>query len=728
MDSKLKKTESVCGNCGNAGAHFYYKSAGITKFKRFNRVGNNYLADHRVFVFQPPHRLIRDDGQFIEPDYVAVFGDVFSYWADAGNQTEVSFCSRACAIAFSKLKNALLFRVTDGVVILPQQTHLDEYAQKHGLDHCLGAMESNSWEQPDEELRALLKARLQFPKRLFTLGMVVVDKGMNSLAEAAAQKLQDDYPLEMVVDYCFLLYFRIGKLDRADILYRKVLQENATLEALGSVRLSNWALAITGSDFTRARTLSWKAVELCPTSVEIIENHLSVLCAKAPDEAMDFLARHTADLATDVGFYSAGLTCLSSGQYAMAEEYLRAAASCKSDPLTSRYLAETLFCLGRYGNALNEVRDGVMSLEGYTVQGLPDLDGVQRFGYRLPYDQKRYLRKAFLALEGKLLCELGEQEAGRQRIKDSMDITLGFLSEEPLFNDLDQYVAGYPSRDRMASELAQAHLHIASVTREMNRQTVRVESLSSLIDAIAEVKSQWGKTALTFKEQILQDSAAEDFAARIHSFSLFLRQTNEERYTGARRTLRVRYQHLPEKVIEQLTNAEFLLSELAAFDAVPVCAGVVIELCKAVETGLNRLLVEAYVKWANASKKHPLVVTLMARDGREFPLEVTRAGATRNLMLGDLACLCRSDDPKWLDFLQVRCASAADWIRSELPDIILIVKDKFRNGCAHYSSADYGRAAQLDDLLSSHRVFERLDSLACEFSQSSRGDITGRSY
>jgi hypothetical protein len=140
----------------------------------------------------------------LDSDYITEFGDLFAYWC-ADPQT-VSFCSRSCAIAYSNENNLLLVRVTDSLYITPHQSYFDQYAREHNLEGVLAIMESDTWESPEEELRALLKApRLVLPDRYFTLGMVLLDRGMNSLGEAAVQKMLDNYPLATVITYCSFL-------------------------------------------------------------------------------------------------------------------------------------------------------------------------------------------------------------------------------------------------------------------------------------------------------------------------------------------------------------------------------------------------------------------------------------------------------------------------------------------------------------------------------------------
>jgi tetratricopeptide (TPR) repeat protein len=719
----------TCLNCGNPRTCCIYRSAPIAKLKRFRRVGDRYSADHRLFRYSPDGpRLLRDDGRILSPDFATVYGDVFAYWIKMEEAAqEIPLCSRACAIEYSINHDVLLCRVTDSVIITPQQPDLDRYSQEHNLECGLATMESDTWQSPEDELRALLKAKLPFPKRFFTLGMVVLDKGMNSLCQAAVKKMLDDYPLDAVVDLCFMLLWRMGELDQGDSLYEKLLQEKGTYAAVGGSRLSNWALLVGGKDPQRALTLSQKAVALCPTSVPIIENHLMILCAAPPDEAMRFLSAHVHDLSSDVGFYAAGRIYMRSGQFASAEDYLRAADSCKADPITKRYLAETLFCLGRYADALNETRIGMGSLEDYPVDGLPDLDGVRRHHYEYPYQQKKSLRKSFLALEGKLLCTLGEEEAGKQRIRDCLDISVDVELGEELFADLNEYVGAYATREKLESDLAAAHLRIAAATQAADRQRFKVDSLGALIDAIAEVQSQWRNALISLKEDLLQDVAAESFASRIHTFPILLRRLNRDRYKEVRRLCRGRYQNLPEKVIEQLANADFLTKELTAFEGAPVYAGAVIETCKALETSLNRLLVETFVVNCNACcESAPLLINVFTRSGREFALALTYRGTPRHLMLGELASLCGSNERRWVDFLGADCVAVAGWVRSELPAILTTVKDQFRNGCAHYDSADRNRVVQLNDLLGSNRVFERLDALARTLSsQSRRGNARG---
>jgi hypothetical protein len=283
-------------------------------------------------------------------------------------------------------------------------------------------------------------------------------------------------------------------------------------------------------------------------------------------------------------------------------------------------------------------------------------------------------------------------------------------------------VGTYVPRQKIESELAEAHLRVADLTRTADRERCKTDNLESLIDAIAGVQGHWRDALVSLKQDLVQDSAAESFAARIHTFATLLRGLNQDSYREIHKACRARYKFLPDKVIEQLTNADFLIEKLATFESAPVYAGAVIEMCKALETALNNALVETFVNHINYTQWAPLLINTTQRRGERVRLEVTWQRGPKHLSLGALALLCRSDDSAWIDFLDTRCLQIADWTRSELSEIITTVKDKFRNGCAHESSADRTRAVELREFLDSNRVFERLDSLACSFSHASRGE------
>jgi hypothetical protein len=103
----------------------------------------------------------------------------------------------------------------------------------------------------------------------------------------------------------------------------------------------------------------------------------------------------------------------------------------------------------------------------------------------------------------------------------------------------------------------------------------------------------------------------------------------------------------------------------------------------------------------------------VTQTGQEKTISlVLSGGAPKPLMLADLACFIASSNDTWRQYASKKYDSFSEWIFTDIPMIVLDIKDRFRNGCAHSSSAMQAKAQAMIDYLEEKRVFEYLDEIA----------------
>ena len=163
-------------------------------------------------------------------------------------------------------------------------------------------------------------------------------------------------------------------------------------------------------------------------------------------------------------------------------------------------------------------------------------------------------------------------------------------------------------------------------------------------------------------------------------------------------------------MIEQLANAQFLL-KAHNDDSLPIFAGAMIECCKAIETAVNEVIVCPFANtWPPVSSRAEVEIT--TPSGRPRVIELAFRGQPKSLMLGDLVLLLKCGRPEWDNYCRRQFGQLAEWIRDDLPRIIKTVKDEYRNGAAHDSSANRGKVLALKQYLDNSKVFASFNKLS----------------
>jgi tetratricopeptide (TPR) repeat protein len=683
--------------------HIVLKKRGDSLFKYdLDLYSFRNLAGHLLFSARGGRRIIK-------PDTVALYGDANCYWVTPVS-ADKQFCSRRCSVLYAALHNCVLIRRSDGIQITPQQEMFDEYAREHQLEHALAIIRADESTSPEQEFVGLLSAHLQFPNRLVALAFALIGEGKTSLAERAITKLRSDFPSGVALQYCAAIFSRLGKYKDVNVVYEELASALGGKHRIDPQVKSTWAWCTASCDPESAIRLSKEAVEAAPGDNTIIENHLAILCDHQPEAAVQFFREHQFEVKDDVGFLAAGKAFLRTECFSEAEEHLRLAVLIDPDPRTKAYLAETLLRMNRPGEALLLCRDLAASIELYEEDSPKDFDGEIRNPVRVPYKLKKHLKRALLAIEGKCLIELGETESGQERIRDAIDIRQDIGPQDVFFEEIESLVNGYQTRSDVEFLLAAEQRRAMDLFAEKEKAAKVITRLSDLISAVADTQEDWRDALLNIKAEAESDTVANHFANKIHSFCMRIRSNEVGRYKSIWNSIQQEFSKLPSRAVEQIANAEFLLSSHKE-EMLPIYAGAIIEYSKAVETAINEIIILPYVASTFQKDSRAAIEVPSTRQPAKF-VEVKFRGKPKALTLGELCLVLQSPDTGWKEFCTANFARRCEWIRAELPTILRRIKDDFRNGCAHSSSGSRQTALALKKYLTSSEVLASLEAIA----------------
>jgi hypothetical protein len=420
---------------------------------------------------------------------------------------------------------------------------------------------------------------------------------------------------------------------------------------------------------------------------------------------------HSSSVETDIGFHAAGRAYLSLGHLPEAEENLILSDSLLPDPMTKVYLAEIFYRMGRFAEAFQTCQSGAALLESFEIRAAADFDGTIRNPSHYPYQQKKGLRKAFLAIEGKSLMALGETESGKERIQDSLDVNLPFESRDLIYADLREFCEGYLTRRELEKHVAHSQQVASEAMAKIIESRRVIGRLGDIISTIGQVQRDWVELLEQLKDNAAKEIVSDNFSAKIHAFCLKLTSRQVEKSRDLKAGLRASYSALPGRVVEQLSNAEFLL-DTHQDASLPTFAGVIIEYCKALETALNSVIIAPFLtRLPTQQRKLESEITISTPDGKLRSIRLGWRGQPQ-AMLGDFVLLLGSDAPEWVEYCRVSFPTTLSWIRSDLPKMVKKLKDQYRNGCAHYSSADRATALEMKRYLEDSGVFARLNAIS----------------
>jgi len=427
------------------------------------------------------------------------------------------------------------------------------------------------------------------------------------------------------------------------------------------------------------------------------------------EEACRFFYGHEGTVESDVGFFAVGTAFLRLGHLLLAEDYLRKSENILADPMTKVYLAHTLYELGRFDDARELCQAGRTQVQTFSIS-----DGEQKdvetstasgesFSF-YSYRQKKALSKALLAIEGKSLIALGEADLGRSMVVDAIDMQLDGASGDVMYADLEKFVDGYLSRSSLEKRLSEHE-----IAAEQNLSRARAAEVSSVrlrqvLDAISTVQSDWAQQLSALVDTAMVEPMAEAFMDKIHDFCVGVKQADSDAYGIHVDVLKRRYPLFTDNVVQQIATAEFLISQFEEMQ-LPIFAGVLIEYAKAVETCVNAVLVAPFVFDTQFGS------TTIDLGANARAVSLVDGSNVKALMLAQLSQVVSSKDSRWTQYANKTFGSQTAWVRYDLPTIITTVKNEYRNGSAHYSSANRMKAMAMRDYLRKKEIFERLHAI-----------------
>jgi|GEM_PF-5465715 len=651
----------------------------------------------------------------IEPDHWCVFGEYYFYWYRSNTQKRAHLCCRKCAILYSVKKHRVIKRVEDAMVITPDQRIFDRFAMEHNLDFYLAAFDGDYWQPPEVEMRRLLELNLPpfAAKRLAILMHNLADAGFEQLATKGAYKILKIYPEFVTKDAMIsnLLGTTSDGIEATNAAFEQCLsKEGGSYERLGASTISSWALALALSPAyaQRARELSRMAYEMDPAAYGVLDNRLAILAATQDPDALDFLDRNAHRLQTQNQYFSAGQIYQQCGMYQKALECFLTADSFWPEIYNKVHIAQTLFDLGKYRQALQQIALGKRCLHEGSGE-YTDGDGKDISYHGLSGKQRVHLEQWLLLIEGKALYELGEIEEGKERLKQA---TLVAPVAPKIREELQPYLGGFHSPQDLQKAFDMEQQKRVAIERELSRARAERQDIAELLTAIAKTQENWGDELQAVSDALLHEGIDDESSAYILALSSRIRNLRPTDYEHYYQECTRIYPALPVKSVEFIATARYLFNTLHDQQS-PIYAGVIIELAKAVEFTVNEVLIAPYAMKRFREINAARMEKTSSGNRRQTVSLTSSDGKPKYFMLADLASLCASHDVDWIMHNRREFGEAAEWLMSRLPEIILEVKDTFRNGCAHRDSATRDKATDLFCYLSQHRVFEHLNELAC---------------
>lgn len=442
----IREKDNVCCVCGsNHDPLHRYDSMDVTDFKLYSR--------------RHPEVRKRGLGPFLSSlghSVFLVFGHIFAYDLDHESKSEVAFCSRDCAISWSEQNDTILFADGETVIISPHQQRLDQYARDNDLIHHLMEIEDGESARI-RELEYRMANEVSGLERISHLAHRAYAWGYEQMAlEATKHIVSHHTPEEILADpRSTSLLQRTEKFEVLNDLYKQF-EARQGISALGSSGYSTWAyfLAFSPHHHEEAVQLSKTAVELDHRDEKAFANHVGILRATGskPNEVLSFVKKWKGELSQHMSLFHAGAAYARAGEYRTGLEYLRKAHRLCSDSATMRYLAESLWRTGKHHEALSVCRRGRKCVEGGDKQTYRDSDGASIGVFEKARPSKIAFRKIFLALEGRILLDIGESSTGVEILKRSIDINCNV--DDPVLEGLEFLANGYKSRDSLSKSIA----------------------------------------------------------------------------------------------------------------------------------------------------------------------------------------------------------------------------------------------------------------------------------
>lgn len=611
---------------------------------------------------------------------------------------------------FAKSTNQLLIRGKDGNLISPQQERHDAYAKQKQLKHHLALMQDDDSNSIDEEFETLMVARLPQPTRLMVLAAVLLERGRREPAERAIEKVIAEYPISTAAQSVAPLLSSLSKYELLDDLYEKLAASVGGRSRLPVEVRSTWAFMIAEWNADKSVKLSLEAHEARPSCSDVFENHLAILSEIDPTACVDFFQKSSWRPKSDIGYFAVGKAALRIGLDEQAEENLRTAHMLVPDPVTKAFLSEALFRLGRYSEAAECCSEGIAALEAYETNSFADFDGERRNPLHLYFKAKKSLRLAFLAVQSKILMALGEEASARERLEEVLNTRVDNATYKVFFDGLASVAGEYTTRGELEKNLAKERRRVVEVLSRLEMAEAKASRLDDVVLTIAQSQQHWKESLLKIRDAATQDALADRFSSEIHSLCRLLVNNDLARYESIRDDLARRFCFVPRRSIEQLANAHFLVVSHSE-EHLPIFAGAVIEFGKAIESAINEIAIGTYLRFCYPGVTQK-TVQITTKDGKVRYVELIHRGMPRKLSLGEISLFLTCRDSEWARFCRQTWGDLQTWIFEDLPRIVKVVKDEYRNFAAHDRSMDRDAAVRCEQFISRCSLLDRLNEMA----------------
>ncbi len=431
-------------------------------------------------------------GEFVDKldhDIKIVFGQIYAYDVDTESDEKESFCSRECAMRWAKEKNSVLLTGGSTLVVTPHQKQLDQYARKNDLTHHVLVMREGESARI-KELEYRVENEIHGHERTAHLALRAHSWGYDSRAKEAADYILKSYPPRELLTNMKLLELlpRLGYYDEVNRLF-EIFEVREGIGALGSSGYSTWGYILSYSPeyHDEAIQLSKTAMELDPNDERSFANHIQVLKSTGKDlsEVISFIEGWGGRLSQHMSLYQVGSAYLEAREYKKAVRPLKEAHLICSDSATKRDLAEALWKSGDPHEALAVCRSGRKETEGGDRQTYQDLDGEKVSVAEKERESKMYYRKIFLAMEGRLLIDVGEEDSGKKLIKRSIDINLSV--DDRITNGIEKLVKNYDSKKELLEKVQNKDKEIENLKEKVSELREKASS-SEDVESVREIE------------------------------------------------------------------------------------------------------------------------------------------------------------------------------------------------------------------------------------------------
>ena len=691
-----------CKEC-NALTHIRYHELGIRKFRKIpkvkvlKRVGLN----EKVYL---------KSGRTLSPFFIIAFGDyIFAYWEKKQLAKTIILCSRKCAITYSKKNNVILRnKILSTSMIVPQTEYFDDYAQENNLTEYLSTMHDG--DTYIEHLKKYIDGKLKITEdysresfdkihyeHLYILCIIAIEKDYSSIARKALKKLANT-KLHIIIKYLFFIQLLMDLKE-----YEEIERIFTIFDKKGFIDkniFSCAALYLSRINNKKALYFSQKALSIASEDPIVITNHLAALSASkfANEIKITFIFNNLHLFNSEAAYFNSAKILYNAEEYEKSLEFFKISDNINPNFESKLFIAKTSLQLNDYNNALLYSQLAFKQLipskaiDNYSFQGNEIM-----FWNFIPTDNLGS-QKTLLIIEGKSLYNLGEYDEAKEKINTALKINSEI--DQELLLGIEEIIGDDKTTNN--NEIpSSALLKLNKMKEHLTIEMKKVDTLNEILDAIASINNQWGNTLDAIKDDIDKSALNEDFSQRIHALTVLMRNHKQTSYKDFYKKTKSKYSYLQAEIIEQLSNAVFILNDLGnSLKDIPVYTGSVIELSKAIETTVNLILISPYIEY-------------LKKERIEFgKLDWIISKKSKRLMLGQITSFLSTSNSDFIKYVQNHFPEFSHWILNKLLIILDKVRNEYRNGSAHNSNVSLLKANEFFKYIHDVEFFEIFNALA----------------